>query len=121
MKPIVVGVDDDGRIRESLESLVEAAGYAPLMFGSADDFLNSGVMAHAACLIADVRMPGIDGIELQRRIRLQRPALPVIFISAHYEEEVRQQAFQGGAADFFYKPFDAANLLEAIRQAVREA
>jgi FixJ family two-component response regulator len=117
-KPIVVGVDDDVRIRESLESLLEAAGYAHLMFGSAQDFLNSGALEHAACVILDVRMPGVDGIELQRRIRLTRPGVSVIFISAHGEEGVRQQALDGGAATFFYKPFDAADLLAAIRQAL---
>jgi FixJ family two-component response regulator len=120
-KQIVVGVDDDFRVRESIESLVESAGYAPLMFSSAEDFLQSGKLGGANCLITDVRMPGMDGIELQRRIRLDRPKLPVIFISAHNDDEIRQRALDGGAVDFMYKPFDAADLLRAIDRALTEA
>jgi FixJ family two-component response regulator len=114
----VVAVDDDFRVRESIESLVESAGYAPLMFSSAEEFLQSGTLVGAKCLITDVRMPGINGIELQRRIRIERPDLPVIFISAHNDEETRQRAFNEGAANFLYKPFDAGELLEAIRVAL---
>lgn len=90
-KQIVVGVDDDFRVRESIESLVESAGYAPLVFPSAEAFLRSGILAGTTCLITDVRMPGMDGIELQRRVRLERPELPVIFISAHYDDETRRR------------------------------
>ncbi len=117
-KHIVVGVDDDFRVRESIESLVESAGYAPLVFPSAEEFLQSGTLAGATCLITDVRMPGMDGIELQRRIRLERPELPVIFISAHYDDATRRRALGGGAVDFLNKPFDAAHLLEAIQTAL---
>ena len=117
-KQFVVAVDDDFRVRESIESLVESAGYSPLMFSSAEEFLQSGTLVGARCLITDVRMPGINGIELQRRIRSQRPDLPVIFISAHNDDDTRQRAFDEGAASFLYKPFDAAELLEAIRVAL---
>jgi FixJ family two-component response regulator len=120
-KHIVVGVDDDFRVRESIESLVESAGYAPLVFSSAEEFLRSGTLAAASCLITDIRMPGMDGIELQRRIRLDRPSLPVIFISAHTNHEIRQIALDEGAVDFLYKPFDAADLLEIIRASVTNA
>jgi FixJ family two-component response regulator len=119
-KSIVAVVDDDSRIRESIESLVESAGYSALVFSSAEKFLQSGGLAGTCCLIADVRMPGIDGLELQRRIRLQRPALPVIFITAHYDENVRQLALDQGAVCFFYKPFNAAELLGAVKTALRE-
>jgi FixJ family two-component response regulator len=119
-KQIVVGVDDDFRVRESIESLVESAGYAPLVFSSGEEFLRSGILAGAVCLITDVRMPGMDGIELQRRIRLERPKLPVIFISAHFDDEIRQRALSGGAVEFLYKPFDAAHLLDAIQAALTE-
>jgi FixJ family two-component response regulator len=115
VKHIVVGVDDDFRVRESIESLVESAGYAPMLFASAEEFLQSGMLGGATCLITDVRMPGMDGIELQRRIRLHRPKLPVIFISGHNDDETRQKAFDGGAIDFLYKPFDAADLLDVIQ------
>lgn len=113
-KHVVVGVDDDFRVRESLARLAESAGYAPLLFSSADEFLQSGTLAEASCLIIDVRMPGMDGIELQRRVRIERPKLPVIFISAHFDDEIRRRALDGGAVDFMYKPFDGADLLRAI-------
>jgi FixJ family two-component response regulator len=118
---VVVGVDDDFRIRESIESLVESAGYASRIFASAEEFLNSGALAGAKCLITDVRMPGIDGIELQRRVRLERPKLPVIFITAHYDEAIRKRALNDGAVEFLSKPFDAADLLEAIQAALTKA
>src|SRR5579863_6978394 len=88
--PIVAAVDDDFRIRESIASLLESAGYAPALFSSAEQFLGSGTLAAATCVITDVRMPGMDGIELQRRIRLERPTLPVILISAHHNAKIRQ-------------------------------
>jgi FixJ family two-component response regulator len=118
---VVVGVEDDFRVRESIESLVESAGYEPRVFSSAEEFLLSGTLAGAICLITDVRMPGIDGIELQRRIRLERPKLPVIFISAHYDDEVRRQALDDGAVGFLYKPFSAVALLEAIQAALNDS
>lgn len=117
-KQIVVGVDDDFRVGESIESLVESAGYVPLVFLSAEAFLRSGFLADAGCLVTDVRMPGIDGIELQRRVRLERPELPVIFISAHHDDKTRQRAMSGGAFAFLHKPFDAGELLGAIQTAL---
>jgi FixJ family two-component response regulator len=118
---IVVAVDDDFRVRESLESLVESAGYKPVVFSSAEEFLRSGTLTAATCVIADVRMPGMDGLELQRRIRLKRPGLPVIFISGYNSSEIRQKALDEGAVDFLYKPFDAASLLAAIHAALANA
>jgi FixJ family two-component response regulator len=115
---VVVAVDDDFRVRESIESLVESAGYAPQLFSTAEQFLNSGMLPVAACVITDVRMPGMDGIELQRRIRRERPTLPVIFISAHNNPEIRQEALADGAVDFLYKPFDPTDLLGKIRAAL---
>ena len=89
-----------------------------MVFASAEEFLQSGAPETAVCLITDVRMPGIDGLELQRRVRLQYPRLPVIFISAHNDNEIRQRALSQGAAGFLYKPFDAADLLGAIELAL---
>jgi FixJ family two-component response regulator len=116
--PIVIGVDDDFRVRESLASLLESAGWTPVMFASAEDFLSSGVLAQAGCLISDVRMPGMDGLELQRRVRFERPALPVIFITAHNNSEVRCRALADGAMEFLYKPFDGTELLQIIERAL---
>ena len=120
-KHVVVGVDDDFRVRESVERLVESAGYGHLVFSSAEEFLQSGTLAIANCLITDVRMPGMDGIELQRRIRLDRPDLPVIFISAHQDDEARQRALDEGAVRFLYKPFDGAELLRSIEAALKDS
>lgn len=119
-KQIVAAVDDDFRVRESIASLVESAGYTPLVFSSAEEFLQSGTLATTVCMITDVRMPGIDGLELQRRVRLERPELAVILISAHYDEETRQRALDQGATGFLYKPFDAAELLGKIELALSE-
>jgi FixJ family two-component response regulator len=116
--PIVAAVDDDFRVRESIKSLLESAGYLPFVFSSAEEFLQSGTLATATCVISDVRMPGMDGIELQRRIRLERPTLPVILISAHYNAEVRQTAIDEGAVDVLYKPFDAAELLRIVQSSL---
>jgi FixJ family two-component response regulator len=116
--PIVAAVDDDFRVRESIKSLLESAGYAPVVFSSAEEFLGSGMLAAATCVITDVRMPGMDGIELQRRIRIERPTLPVILISARYNGEVRQTAIDKGAVAFLYKPFDATELLTIIQSAL---
>lgn len=117
-KQIVVAVDDDFRVRESIESLVESAGYTPLVFSSAEEFLQSGIIDVTVCLITDVRMPGMDGLELQRRVRRERPTLPIIFISAHYDDDVRQRALDQGALGFLYKPFDAAELLVVMQPAM---
>jgi FixJ family two-component response regulator len=114
-KSIVAVVDDDPRIRESLESLIESAGFKARLFPLAEDFLSGEFLAEIDCLITDVRMPKMDGLELQRLVRLKRPELPVIFITAHHEDRVEQCAFAQGAAFFVRKPFDAGELLRAIR------
>lgn len=111
-------MDDDFRVRESIESLVESAGYEPLLFSSAEAFLGSGALSRVTCLITDVRMEGMDGIELQRQVRRDRPELPVVFISAHLDEAVRRQALEQGAAGFLYKPFAPAELLSLIDRIV---
>jgi FixJ family two-component response regulator len=118
---IVAAVDDDFRVRESLEDLIESAGYEPVVFSSGEEFLQSGTLTATTCVITDVRMPGMDGIELQRRIRLVRPDLPVIFISARTGTEIRQKALDEGAVDFLSKPFNAADLLAAIQAALADA
>lgn len=116
--PIVAAVDDDFRVRESMASLLESAGFAPMVFSSAEEFLQSGTLPTAMCVITDIRMPGMDGIQLQRRIKLERPTLPVILISARRDDEVRKTAIAGGALDVLYKPFDGADLLALIQSAL---
>jgi FixJ family two-component response regulator len=119
-KHIVAAVDDDFRVRESIASLVESAGYTPLVYSSAEEFLESGTLSATGCMITDVRMPGMDGLELQRRVRLERPELAVILISAHYDEATRQRALAQGAAGFLSKPFDVAELLGTIELALNK-
>jgi FixJ family two-component response regulator len=115
--PVVAAVDDDRRVRESVQSVLESAGYEAVTFDSAEAFLDSGVLARTMCVLADVRLPGIDGIELQRRIRSGRPAMPVIFMTAHDDDDIRQRALRDGAVAFMVKPFDGGELLEHIARA----
>ena len=114
----MAAVDDDLRVLGSLAMLMESAGYAPQSFTSAEEFLQSPALALAACVITDLRMPGIDGLELQRRIRLVRPELPVIFVSGHSDDTARNRALRDGARAFFDKPFDCSVLLNAIADAL---
>jgi FixJ family two-component response regulator len=111
---VVATVDDDRRVRESVQSVLESAGYEAVTFESAETFLLSGALSRVACVIADVRLSGMDGTELQRRIRQERHALPVIIITAHDDHDVRQQALRDGAVAFLVKPFDGGELLEQV-------
>jgi FixJ family two-component response regulator len=113
-------VDDDYRILESLENLLESAGYDAAVFSSAESFLESSALAEAHCLITDVRMPEIDGLELQRRVKRQRPELPVIFMTAHNDTQVERRAGEQGAAGFLRKSFTGTEFLQAVRQALGE-
>jgi FixJ family two-component response regulator len=120
-KPVIAVVDDDSRVRESLASLIESAGFTARVFSLAKEFLQEDFVAGTSCLITDVRMPGMDGLDLQRCVRLERPELPVIFITAHHDDEVERCAFAEGAAFFIRKPFDAEELLRAVKIALSEA
>jgi FixJ family two-component response regulator len=114
---VVATVDDDRRVRDSVQSVLESAGYEAVAFESAETFLLSGALSRVACVIADVRLPGMDGTELQRRIRQDQPKLPVVIITAHDDQEVRQQALRDGAVAFLVKPFDGGELLEHVARA----
>ena len=110
----MVVIDDDIAVRESLEAVLKSAQHNPRVFSSAEEFLESATLEKADCVITDVCMGGMNGLDLQRRIRVDRPALPVIFISAHHDDQTRRRALESGAADFLYKPLDGADLLGAI-------
>jgi FixJ family two-component response regulator len=114
MNTLVAVVDDDPRIRESLESILEAAIYTTVVFSSAEDFLGSEDLAESACLIADVRLPEMDGLELQRRLKVVQPKMHVILITGHQDENSRQCGLEQGADCFFYKPFNPEELLAAV-------
>ncbi len=117
---MVVGVDDDVRIRESIARLAKSAGYPSIMFPSAEALLASGALEGAGCLISDVRMAGMDGLELQRRMKAERPTLPVILISGHVDEQLRERALREGSVAFLYKPFDGEELLRVIQRALEQ-
>jgi FixJ family two-component response regulator len=115
--PAVATVDDDRRVRESIRSVLESAGFDAAMFASAEDFLASGLLTpQLGCVIVDVRLPGLDGVELQQRIRLREPLMPVIFVTAHDDDDIRARALQGGAVAFMVKPFDAAALIDTVER-----
>ena len=118
---VVATVDDDRRVLESVQSVLESAGYEAIAFESAEAFLLSGVLSIVICVIADVRLPGMDGTDLQRRIRQDRHELPVIFITAHDDDAVRRQALRDGAVAFLVKPFDGGDLLEHVGRATHDS
>lgn len=112
---IVSIIDDDLSVRESLKMLFESADFDTKVFASAEEFLSAGNLAASACLVLDVQLPGISGIELQNKLRSDGNNIAVIFITAHPEEPTRQQAMRGGATGFFLKPFSGNDLLTAVR------
>ena len=115
---MVAVVEDDESYRVALQRLLKSAGLSVLAFASAEDFLDSGQQHETACLIADIRMPGMSGLDLQARLNTEQCAIPIIFITAHGDEQMRLQAMRGGAVKFLGKPFDCAILLESVRVAL---
>jgi FixJ family two-component response regulator len=115
---LVVIVDDDELIRDSLNGLMKAAGVPALTFASAEEFLNSGQQERTACLIADIRMPGMSGLELQSRLNRDNLRIPIIFITAQGDEKMRMQALRAGAVEFLAKPIDDDALLDSVRAAL---
>ncbi len=113
-------VDDDQSVREATTSLLKSNGFRAEVFSSAEDFLASRYLDETKCLILDVQMPGMNGLELQRRLASENRSIPIIFISAHDNQEVRKQASRSGAIDFLPKPFSEEALLRAIRAALSE-
>jgi FixJ family two-component response regulator len=116
---IVAVIDDDESYRLALQRLLKSAGLPVQSFGSAEAFLNSGQQHETGCLIADIRMPGMSGLELQAKLNSDHCPIPTIFITAHGDETMRLQAMRGGAVTFFAKPFDGETLLEAVRLALK--
>src|ERR1700739_699896 len=114
---IVAIVDDDESVRSALQGLMKAAGLTVKAFASAEEFLNSGQQHHTACLIADIRMPGMSGLELQARLNSENCRIPTIFITAHGDAIMRMQALRAGAVEFLAKPFNDDVLLENIKAA----
>ncbi len=111
-------VDDDESIRNSISSLLRSAGYRTLVFESAEAFLNSGRIHDADSLVLDVKMPGLSGIELQRRLHDMNCFVPIIFVTAHAQDDIRRVALEQGAIAFFGKPFNDEALLSALSSVV---
>jgi FixJ family two-component response regulator len=116
---LVAIVDDDDLMRSALQGLLKSVGLSAQAFASSEEFLNSGQQHQAACLIADIRMPGISGLELQARLNADQCRIPTIFITAHGDEKMRMQALRAGAVEFMAKPFDDEALLESVRAALK--
>jgi FixJ family two-component response regulator len=112
-------VDDDESIRLSLRDFVRSLGYDPSVFASAQEFLDSPRLSETACLISDVQMPGMSGIELQSRLKTLDCGTPIIFITAFPDERSRAQAIEAGAIGFLEKPFEARAMIALIETALR--
>lgn len=117
--PRISVVDDDVSVRRALGNLISSVGYQVELFASAEEFLNSSHLHDTDCLILDVRMPGLSGLELQQRLAATNYLIPIIFITAHAsDEEARRRALEAGALDFLLKPFSEESLLTSVRAAM---
>jgi FixJ family two-component response regulator len=120
-KPIVFVVDDDVSVRESLELLIKFAGWQPETFASAKEFLARPRTATPSCLVLDVSLPDLNGLELQKLIATDRREMPIIFVTGHGDVPMTVQAMKAGAVEFLTKPFDDEVLLSAIRHAIKRS
>jgi FixJ family two-component response regulator len=118
--PRVAVIDDDESVRESIVSLIESVGYEAMFFNSGEEFLNSPSIDLVSCLIVDIRLPGISGLQLYSQINASARRIFTIFITAHIDEPARAWAMEAGAVAFLYKPFQAQALLTALRMATAE-
>jgi FixJ family two-component response regulator len=115
---MVTVIEDDDSYRKAVQRLLKAAGFRVQSFASAEDFLSSGQQQATGCLIADIKMPGMSGLELQSKLNSDHCPIPTIFITAHGDEKMRLQAMRSGAVKFLMKPFDGDSLLEGVRVAL---
>jgi FixJ family two-component response regulator len=119
--PLISIVDDDDALRNSLDDLIQSLGFRTQGFPSAEAFLSSTQARDTACLILDVRMPGMNGLDLQRQIVATKWTVPIIFITSHADDDARGRALQTGAVAFLYKPFREQELLNAIDAALKHS
>ena len=118
---LIAIVDDDESVLRSLQDLTESDGLTALCFGASEQFLHSEARNNAACLIADIRMPGMSGLELQAKLKAEGCQIPIIFITAHSDTGMRTLAMREGAVEFLSKPFDDAVLLEIVHTALKRS
>ena len=116
--PLISIVDDDDSLRNSLNNLIRSVGFRAQGFSSAEAFLNSNQLHDTACLILDVRMPGMSGLDLQRQMVADNSRIPIVFITSHGDDNARTRALEAGAVAFLYKPFREEALLKAIDSAL---
>lgn len=116
---LIAIVDDDDLMRNALQGLLKSVGLPARAFASAEEFLQSGQQHQTACLIADIRMPGMSGLDLQAKLNAERCRIPTIFITAHGDAKMRMQAMRAGAVEFLAKPFDDEVLLQNVRAAMQ--
>jgi FixJ family two-component response regulator len=116
---LVLIVDDDDMVRHCLVRFIQARGYRVEAYSSAEEFLVAGAGSNAACLLLDAMLPGMNGLELQRRLGDRDRCIPIIFMSAQDEPSIREKALRGGALAFLLKPFNDVALLNAVRSVVR--
>ena len=114
--PVISIIDDDASIRLAVERLLTSMGFAVDAFASANEFLGSPRLKDTFCIVADMEMPGMSGLELQDHLAVHGPNIPVIFITAFPEDRIRERAMKGGAVCFLSKPFDEAKLLECVKR-----
>jgi FixJ family two-component response regulator len=119
--PVVFVVDDDISVRESLELMIRCAGWQPEIFASAQEFLVHPRVVIPSCLVLDVSLPGLNGLDLQKRVAAERPDMPIIFITGHGDVPMTVQAMKAGAIEFLTKPFSDEILLSAIRHAIERS
>jgi FixJ family two-component response regulator len=117
--PLLSVVDDDEMLRESLPDLLRECGFAARAFSSGKEFLSSEYVEETRCLILDIAMAGMSGLELQQELKRRKKTIPIIFITAHRDEGIRQQALGQGAVTVLYKPFSDTALLDAVSSALR--
>ena len=120
-QPVVYVVDDDAGVRQALDSLIRSVGFSVQTFASAQDFLNSKRTSVPGCLVLDVRMPGLSGLDLQRDLAEADIHLPVIFVTGHADIPMSVRAMKAGAVEFLTKPVRDQDLLDAIQQAIERA
>jgi FixJ family two-component response regulator len=118
-RPLVAIVDDDELFRRSVERLIGSAGFSVETFGSAEDFLEHGNLDATACAILDMRLPGLNGFELQGQLITRPRRIPIVFVSAHEDPIVRVNALRAGAIAYLKKPFDNRTLLDALHRALK--
>lgn len=116
--PSIAIVDDDESMRRAIRALLQAAGLPALAFTSAEEFLSSGQQHEIGCLITDIRMPGMTGLELQAKLNAEQIRVPIIFVTGHGDARMRMQALRAGAVEFLAKPFDGDRLLDSVRAAL---